>query len=252
MSGTDLRGRRVLLTGASSGIGAVTCRALVAAGASVAMVARRKERLEALEVDLGERAIAVAADVTDSVALAAAVHRAAERLGGLDTVVTVAGRAMAGGMVTGDPQTWRALFELNLLAPLATVRYAYPYFSSEGRRDIVVVASAAALTPLPTAGVYGASKRGLLAACETLRLEVAADGVSVGVVIPGMFETEGLTLEGIVIDGDVPVNDFPLFAPDTLPGPPEVVADTIVFMLGLPQGTAINQVVIRPTGEFTP
>lgn len=249
---TDLAGRRILLTGASSGIGAATTRALAAAGASVAMLARRKDRLDALRAELGAGVVGIAVDVTDPAALEAAVSTAATELGGLDGVVAVAGRMMAGGMVSGDPQIWRELVELNLVAPLATARHAYPHFASDGRRDIVIVGSAAAKMVVPSSGIYAASKLGLVAACEGLRLELAAEGINVGLVMPGMFETEGLTLEGIVLDGDIPPNDFPLLAPGAVPGPPEVVADTIAFMLSLPEGAAINEIVVRPTGQFTP
>lgn len=248
----DLSGRRVLLTGASSGIGAATCRALAAAGASVAMIARRKERLDELTAELGPNTVGIPADVTDPAALQAAVQEAASRFGGLDAVVAVAGRMMAGGMVSGDPQVWREIMDLNLVAPLATARHAYPHFGREGRRDIIIVGSAGAKLVVPSSGIYAASKRGLLAACEALRLELAAEGINVGVVMPGMFETEGLTLDGITLDGDIPPNDFPLLAPGSTPGPPEIVADTIAFMLSLPEGAGINEIVVRPTGQYTP
>jgi NADP-dependent 3-hydroxy acid dehydrogenase YdfG len=90
----DLSGRRILVTGASSGIGEVTCRALVGCGASVAMLARRNDRLTALSAELGERAIGIQCDVTDLDMLDACVARAVGALGGLDAVVTVAGRAL--------------------------------------------------------------------------------------------------------------------------------------------------------------
>jgi len=248
----DLTGRRVLVTGASSGIGAETCRSLVACGASVAMLARRKERLDELGEELGDRAVGVPADVTDLDALEAAVGEGARLLGGLDGVVAVAGRAMAGGVVTGSPQAWRELIELNLLGPLATVRYAVPHFPETGRRDVVLVGSAAAITPMQGTSIYSASKAGLRAAFESLRLELAPDGISATHVMPGMFETEGLTIEGIVIDGPVPQNDFPMLVPGAEPGAPQVVADSIAFILSLPDGVAINEVVIRPTGQLNP
>src|SRR5690349_10245395 len=94
----DLNGRRVLVTGASSGIGAATCRAIVGCGGSVAMLARRKDRLSDLQVELGERSVDIAADVTDMDGLEAAIDEAARSLGGLDAVITVAGRAMAGSI----------------------------------------------------------------------------------------------------------------------------------------------------------
>jgi 3-oxoacyl-[acyl-carrier protein] reductase len=248
----DLTGRRVLVTGASSGIGAATCRSIIGCGGSVAMLARRKERLDELQEELGERSVGVVADVTDSEALESAVAAAARQLGGLDGVIAVAGKSLAGGIVTGTPQVWRELLELNVVSPLATARYAYDHFAAGGRRDIVLVGSAGALTAMPGVGIYAASKRGLRAACESLRLELAPAGINVGLVMPGLFETEGLSLEGMVIDGPVPPNDFPLFAPGTGPGPAQVVADTIAFMISLPEGVCLNEVVARPTGELNP
>jgi NADP-dependent 3-hydroxy acid dehydrogenase YdfG len=216
------------------------------------MLARRKERLDELGEELGERAVGVLADVTDLERLEAAVDEAARLLGGLDAVVAVAGRAMAGGVVSGSPQAWRELIDLNLLGPLATVRYAVPHFAETGRRDVVLVGSAAAITPMPGTSIYSASKAGLRAAFESLRLELAPSGISATHVMPGMFETEGLTIEGIVIDGPVPQNDFPMLTPGAGPGAPEVVARSIAFILSLPDGTAINEVVIRPTGQLNP
>ena len=252
----DLKGRRVLLTGASSGIGAATCRAIVGCGGSVAMLARRKERLDELEHELGARSIGVRADVTDMESLEVAIDQAAQSLGGLDAVVTVAGRAMAGSLCTGTPGRWRELLDLNLIGPLATVRYAIPHFPPTGRRDVVFVGSTGAITAMPGTGIYSASKRGLRAAFDTLRLELAEVGINVSLVMPGMFETEGFTIDGMVVDGDVPPNDFPLFAtgggPGTSPGSPGPLADSIAFMISLPDGVCINELVARPTGQLNP
>jgi len=248
----DLTGRRVLVTGASSGIGAATARALVGSGASVAMLARRKERLTELETELGTRAVGVPADVTDLAQLEDAVDDAATALGGLDGVVTVAGKMMTGSIETGTPDRWRRLFDLNLVGPLATVRYALPHFTDSGVRDVVIVGSSGAISAQPGVAIYGASKRGLQAACDTLRLELAPAGIRVGIVTPGMFQTEGLTLEGIEFDGDVPHNDFPLFVPGTGPQPPEPLATAITFMLALPEGVAVHELVLRPTGQLFP
>jgi NADP-dependent 3-hydroxy acid dehydrogenase YdfG len=248
----DLTGRRVLVTGASSGIGAATARAIVACGGSVAMLARRKERLDELCTELGERAVGVRADVTDLDGLEAAIDEAAARLEGLDGIVAVAGKSMTGTITTGTPELWRELIELNLIGPLATVRYGARHFPSHGRRDIVLVGSVGAITPVPAVGIYGASKRGLRAACESLRLELAPEGINVGLVMPGMFDTEGLTLDGLVMDGDVPLYDLPYFVPGTGPAEPAPLAGTIAFMMGMPEGIAVNEIVVRPTGQLNP
>jgi NADP-dependent 3-hydroxy acid dehydrogenase YdfG len=249
---TDLTGRRVLVTGASSGIGAETCRAVVASGGSVAMLARRKDRLDALREELGDRAIGVRADVTDTDALEAAVDAAARELGGLDGVIAVAGKSMVGTIATGTPQQWRELFDLNLLGPLATVRYALPHFPASGRRDVVIMGSTGSITPMVGVGIYAATKRGLRAAFDTLRVELAPAGINVSLVMPGMFETEGLTLDGIVIDGEIPAPDAPVFVPGAGPVAPDALGETIAFMIGLPENVCINEIVVRPTGQLNP
>jgi NADP-dependent 3-hydroxy acid dehydrogenase YdfG len=249
----DLSGRRVLVTGASSGIGAATCHALIARGASVAMLARRRERLEQMVTVLGDHAIPIACDITDFEALELSVQDAADRLGGLDAVVAVAGRMMAGGITSGTPARWRELIDVNLVGPLATVRHAVHRFpQGAGRRDVVIVGSTGALTPMPGVGIYAASKRGLEAAFDSLRLELAHSGINVSLVMPGMFDTEGLTIEGVIVDGDVPVSDAPMFADGSGPAQPEAVADCISFIISLPDGVCVNELVVRPTGQLVP
>jgi NADP-dependent 3-hydroxy acid dehydrogenase YdfG len=251
-AGVDLEGRRVLVTGASSGIGAATSRTIVEHGGSVAMLARRKNRLDDLRAELGDRAFAFPCDVTDLRALEAAVAAAAQELGGLDGVIAVAGKSMVGTIPTGSPERWRELFDLNLTAPLATVRHALGHFPESGRRDVVLVNSTGALTPMPGAGIYAASKRGQQAAFDALRLELAPMGVNVSCVMPGMFETEGLTIEGLVFDGDPPPDYVPWFAPGGEPASPTELAEVIAFMISRPEGLCINELVIRPTGQLNP
>ena len=248
----DLGGRRVLVTGASSGIGAAACRSIVTAGGSVGMLARRKERLDELRAELGERALPVPCDVTDLDALRAAVDEAARSLHGLDGVVAVAGKSMVGTIMTGTPERWRDLLNLNLVGPLATVRYAVAHFPADGRRDVVLVASTGSITPMAGVGIYAASKRGLRAAFDALRLELAPAGVNTSCVMPGMFETEGLTIEGMAFDGDVPPDNIPWFAPDSGPASATDLADTIAFMISRPEGFCINELVARPTGQLNP
>ena len=142
----DLTGRRLLVTGASSGIGEATCRALVGCGA---ILARRKDRLAQLRAELGERAIGIPCDVTDLGRLEQSVAQTVDALGGLDGVVTVAGRGMVGTISSGHPAMWRELLDLNLIGPLATIRYAAPHLIvAVGRRDVIFVGSTGAITPL--------------------------------------------------------------------------------------------------------
>jgi NADP-dependent 3-hydroxy acid dehydrogenase YdfG len=248
----DLTDRRILVTGASSGIGEATVRALVARGAKVAMLARRAERLDALRSHLGDRAYGIPCDVTDLGSLHAGVDAGVAALGGLDTVITVAGRGMVGTIVTGDPAGWRELLDLNLIGPLATVRYAVPHFGANDRRDVVLIGSTGASTPTACVGMYAASKRGLRAAFDSLRLELAEGGINVSLVMPGIFDTVGL-VAATTINGDVNEGAVPSFAAGvTAPPGPEPVADAIAYMLGLPADVCINELVIRPTAQLRP
>ena len=249
----ELSGRRILVTGASSGIGAATCRSIVRAGGSVAMLARRKDRLDALAEELGVvRAVPVECDVTDHHDLESKLAGAARALGGLDAVVSVAGKMMTGTVATGTPERWRELIDLNLVAPLATIRYALPHFSKEGRRDVILVGSTGALTPQSGVGIYAASKRGLEAAFDSLRLELAPVGINVSLVMPGMFETEGLTIEGLIMDGEIPPSDMPFFVEGGEPAAPEELADCITFVMSRPDGICVSEIVVRPSSQLNP
>ncbi len=216
------------------------------------MLARRKEKLDELADELGERAFSVRCDVTDLDMLAGAVDQAARSLGGIDAVVPVAGVGMVGGMMTGAPERWRDLMNVNLIGPLATARYAVAHFPTSGRRDVVFVGSTGAITPMVGLGIYAATKRGLRAAAEALRLELAPAGVNVAMVMPGMFDTEGLGPEVAIVEGDLLDFNVPMFTEDGGLAPPAALATTVAFMLGLPEGVAINELVIRPTGQLNP
>ena len=186
---TSLAGRRVLVTGASSGIGLATVRAARAAGARVALLARRAEVLEALADELG--AIAVPADVTDPGAARGAVDRAAEQLGGLDAVVNAAGALRPGPVAQTDPADWRLMVEVNLLGVLHVTQAAIPHLrASEGVRDVVAVSSMSGRRLGSVGmGVYAATKAAVHMVGEGLRRELGPDGIRVSVVAPGFVDT---------------------------------------------------------------
>jgi 3-oxoacyl-[acyl-carrier protein] reductase len=248
----DLAGRRMVVSGASSGIGAEICRAVVACGASVVMFARREPLLREMEEELGPRAVGVPVDVTDLDALSAAVEEAAGHLGAIDTVVAAAGQSMTGSIATGTPARWRELVDLNLTAPLSMVRFALPHVPTAGRRDVVLIGSSIALTPFTGTGIYSASKRGLRAAFDVLRLELAPMGINVSHVMPGFFATEAAGGSGTVFDGEMPPLDIPLFTEGGGPVHPAVLGQTVAYMLGLPEDVCINELVMRPTAQLNP
>jgi NADP-dependent 3-hydroxy acid dehydrogenase YdfG len=183
-----LGGRRLLVTGASSGIGHATARAAATAGAKVALLARREGPLREFADENG--GVAVPADVTDVEATLAAVDRAAEELGGLDGVVAAAGLVLPGLVADADPDDWRATFDVNVLGVLHTVRAAIPHLRAAGRGDVVTVSSMSGRRLGSTEmAVYAASKAAVHVVSEGLRRELQPDGIRVTVLAPGFVAT---------------------------------------------------------------
>ena len=183
-----LEGRRVLVSGASSGIGAATARAVVAAGARVALLARREEPLRALAAELD--GVAVPADVADLDAVIAATDRAAQELGGLDGLVAAAGLARPGRLAAADPADWRAMLDVNVLGLLHSLQAVIPHLTAAEHADAIVVSSMSGRRlQSPELGVYAATKAAAHTIAEGARKELGPQGVRVTTLAPGLVET---------------------------------------------------------------
>ena len=168
----DLNNSVVLVTGASSGIGAATARAASRAGARVVLVARREDRIRQLATDLGD-ALAVGCDVTDAGQVADAVRATMDKFGRLDVLVNNAGQGLTASIEETDPADFRAILDLNLTAPLITMQAVLPVMRAQGGGAIVNVSSGTVFSVLPLSGAYAASKQGLAMLSATARLELA-------------------------------------------------------------------------------
>lgn len=181
-----LRGAVVLITGASSGIGAATARRLAAAGAYVIAHGQDRERVAAVARETGGHA-APAGDLADRACLRALADEAVAQ--GVDILVCNAGRGWAGKLPEMGGEDVDRLVAVNLLAPMELTRMVLPAMVARGRGCLVYVTSIAGRTGVAGEAVYAATKAGVDAFAESLRFEVAGSGVRVGVVVPGVVRT---------------------------------------------------------------
>lgn len=237
--------RTAVVTGASSGIGAATARALAAAGYHVVLTARRKDRIEALAAEL-PHAEAYALDVTDRAAVDA-FAAALDRYPSVDVLVNNAGGALgAEPVATGDPADWRTMYEVNVLGVLHMTQALLPVLTASGDGTVVVLSSTAGHGTYEGGGGYVAAKHGAHVIAETLRLELCGEPVRVIEVAPGMVKTDefattrfrGDTTKAAKVYEGV---DQPLSAED--------VADTITWAITRPSHVNVDLLVVRPRAQ---
>jgi len=250
---SQLTGTVALVTGASSGIGEATARRLAEDGASVALVARRRDRLEALAAEIeqaGGTALAVEADITDRTQAEAALQQSAERFGRLDILVNNAGLMLLGPVVGADPEEWDRMIAINAQGLLYTTHAALPYLlkaAEDGPRqvaDIVNISSIAGRVAWNGYGVYNMTKFGVNGFTEALRQEVTKRHVRVGVLEPGGVTTElGSHNTGAAREE---IDDF-YATTETLT--PDDIADGVTYMVSRPRHASIGELWIMPTDQ---
>lgn len=187
IEGFELTGRRALITGGSTGIGAETARRFVAAGARVAVVARRPEHLAALASELGDSVVTISADLSDPSDLDRVVPETTGTLGGLDIVVNAAARADWMPFDRLDRATFDAMFALNVWAPYRITQMASPHLLEADHPVVVMIGSVDAERPSPGAVTYGATKAAL--ATSTVALAKELHPIRFVQVNPGLIDT---------------------------------------------------------------
>ena len=244
----DLTGKVVAITGASSGIGEATAIACAQAGASVALAARRADRIEALaqriESEHGVRALALPTDVGDEAQARAFVEQVHAQLGRLDALVNNAGVMLLGPVEGAPTDEWRRMIHVNVFGVLYCTHAALPLMRAQGSGHVVNVSSVAGRVAGAGAAVYNLTKWGVNGFSEALRQECTAAGIRVTIVEPGAVATElqeqnrpeiyermMRRWEGVE----------PLQAAD--------IANAIVFALGQPEHVSVNELLVRPSRQ---
>lgn len=221
--------KTLVITGASSGIGAAVARSAVAEGWNVALGARGAEKLERLAAELGEEsAIALPTDVSEFAQVEALMGAAAGRFGRIDAVFANAGIGARRGFTEESPEHWREMILTNVLGCALTVRAAMPYLR-ESAGHFLLTGSVAGTRALP-GSLYSASKFAVHAMGDALRMELEGSGARVTVLAPGMVDT-------------------PFFEQGAGPGSLEAddVARAVLYALAQPPEVDVSLVVVRPT-----
>jgi len=223
--------RVLLITGASSGIGAATARAAARDGWKVALAARSEERLNALVEEIGpERAFARRCDVTDFEDQERLVAATIERFGKLDAAFANAGFGAKRGFLEETPEHWRAMVETNVLGVAYTIRAVLPHFKERGAGHFVLTSSVAGRRPLP-GSLYSATKFAVTAMGHALRAELAETDLRVTLIEPGMVDT--------------PFFERP--PADALRD--DDIARTVTFALSQPPHVEVNEILVRPVHQ---
>jgi NADP-dependent 3-hydroxy acid dehydrogenase YdfG len=249
----DLDRTVALVTGASSGIGAAAARSLAERGATVALVARRAERLEQLAGDIadaGGTALPLEADVSEQEQARSAVERVVEELGRLDVLVNNAGVMLLGPIAEAPLEEWERMVHVNLLGLLYTAHAALPHLLAAAEEeprwvaDMVNISSVAGRMARKGSGVYNATKHGVGAFSESLRQEVTGRHVRIALVEPGAVDTELQSHNRPEIEKEIRGRFEEM---DILQS--EDIADAIAYVVTRPRHVAVNEILVRPTEQ---
>ncbi len=233
----------IVITGASSGIGEAIAKRFSEAGYPLLLVARRLDRMEALNLP---NTMCKAVDLTDAAAFKAAIAEAEEKFGPVDCLINNAGLMQLGEIASQDPAEWQAMYDINVVALLNGMQAVLPAMKERRGGSIINVSSVAGKKSFPNHAAYCGTKFAVSALSETVREEVAAHDVRIMTICPGAVETEllGHTTQQEIIDGyDAWKEEMGgVLAADD-------VARTALFMYDQPQLVHIRDVVITPTRQ---
>ena len=240
MSNGQKSGRVAVITGASSGIGEATARALVASGHRVALLARRAQRIQAIAADLGDNAIAIEADVTARDSIVAAAERVQQEFGGADILINNAGVMLTAPFTSDQREEHRRMVETNLLGAMTVTEVFLDQLRANGGGDLVNISSVAGRVAPAGFAAYSATKWGINGWSEALRVELQPD-IRVIVIEPGAIATE--------LSDHITHDESKRAAREYLGValPPSDIADIVAFAVSRPRRMTLNEILVRPT-----
>ncbi len=236
-----LAGKVVIITGASSGIGAATARILARLGCKLTLAARSADKLTALVAELGPNALAIPTDITVAADITQMVAKTVEHFGRVDVLFANAGIYIPGQVAEGDPDAWAKLMDVNVDGVLRSVHAVLPHMLAQRSGDILVTSSISGFIDIHWEPVYSASKHAIQGFVHTLRRQVAPAGIRVGAIAPGRVANE---LWGITTAEEVEKH---IAEHDYIRS--EDVAEAVVFMLAQPPHVTIRDLVMLPQNQ---
>lgn len=241
----SLSGRVALVTGASSGFGEATALALAQAGATVAICARRRDRLEALAERIGGETLVIEADLSQEAEAVRAVGETEAQFDRLDMLINNAGVMYLGPIETADLSKWRHMYDLNVMGLMAATQAALPGMRARRDGHVVNISSTAGRMSNPGAGGYSGTKFAVNAFSEALRKEVYKDNIRVTVIEPGVAATE---LRDHVPD-PATKDAINAYADGMRQLQAQDIASAILFAVSQPDHVNINEILMRPTDQ---
>jgi NADP-dependent 3-hydroxy acid dehydrogenase YdfG len=243
----NIAGKVIVITGASSGMGAAAARHLAAKGANIVVAARRAERIETLVAEItksGGNAVAVATDVTQLDDMQRLVDTAVQTFGRIDVLINNAGIMPLSPFERLKVDEWNQMIDVNLRGVLHGIAAALPYMKEQKSGHIIITASVAAYYVFPGSAVYSATKFALRGLSEGLRREVKPYDIRTTLISPGAVTTE---LLNHISEQDVQAANQDYVGKVGIPA--ESYARMVAFAVSQPEDVDVNEIVFRPTAQ---